>query len=222
MSPKAQKADKIIEKHVVALGGRENIDALRSLRIKGHLTGERFEVPFTLWMKRPNRSRMNIDVRGVNFVLAYDGETTWWVNPLLGVFQPKKMPGDYAKMVLRWTDFEGPLVDYKNKRHLAEYVGEVKTNTGKAHKIKLTLADGDVWHVYIDTETLLEVKRTFLQTFEDDTSEVTTYFPEFKTVNGVVLYRIVKGEGLDGSPYTMTFDTFEPNVEIDDANFSLP
>ena len=212
----------IIEKHIEALGGHRSIKALHSLRVQGRLDGQRFEVPFTLLMKRPNRSRIDLDVRGVSFILAYSGETAWWVSPLLGAFEPEEMPDEYAKVVLRWTDFEGPLVDYQRKRHRAEYVGEEKTEAGKAHKIKLTLAGGDIWHVYIDTETYLEVKRTFLQTFGDHTTEVTTYFPEFQTVDGVMLYRVVKGEGLDGSPYTMTFDTFDTNVEIDDASFNLP
>jgi hypothetical protein len=165
---------------------------------------------------------MDLDVRGVSFTLAYSGETAWWISPLLGAFEPEEMPEEYARAVLRWTDFEGPLVDYLRKRHHAEYQGEEGTESGKTHKIKLTLADGDVWHVYIDTKTYLEVKRTFLQTFGEHTTEVTTYFPEFQTVDGVKLYRVVKGEGVDGSPYTMTFETFETNVDIDDARFNLP
>lgn len=221
-TPKARKADKIIKRHVEALGGRDNIKALETLEIQGRLQRQAFEFPFTLWMRRPDRSRMDIDVRGRRFVQAFDGATAWWVNPLFGVLEPQEMPEEFARSTMRWVDFEGPLVDYKKKRHVAEYAGDVDTESGRAHEIKLTLSDGDVWSVFIDAETYLEVKRTYQETFEGRTREVTAYFHEYAKVNGVNLYHIIDGEAIDGARYRMIFETITPNVAVDDDWFNMP
>lgn len=222
VSPKQRKADEIIRKHVEAIGGIEKIKALRSLRAEGILKQSGLELPFILWMKRPNKSRMDVEFHGLKFVQAFDGRIAWWVNPLLGAPEPAEMPEEYARPMLRWTDFEGPLVDYHQKRHRAEYEGEEQTAAGGVHKIRLALFGGDVWRVYIDARTHLEVKRTWQRTFGGRTKEVTTWIRGYATVNGVSVYSLVEGEGLDGSPYAMMFRSFEANPEIDDARFAKP
>jgi outer membrane lipoprotein-sorting protein len=219
VSSKARKADEIVNKHVEAIGGLKNIEALRTLSAKGRLEQGTLELPFTLWMKRPNKSRVDIGPMGKLAVVAYNGKTVWWVNRLLGIAEPTEMPEEYAKAVLRWTDFESPLVGYKSKGHQIEYEGEEKTDSGVLYKIKLTLSSGDVWHVYIDGTTYLEAKRTFQQTYGGRSKEVATWFRGYAVVNGVSVYRVIEGEGLDGTPYTMTFLSFEGNVPVDDARF---
>ncbi len=222
VSPKQKKADEIIRKHVEAIGGMEKIKALKSLSADGVFKQAGLELPFTLWMKRPNRSRMDLEFHGQKFIQAYDGKTAWWVNPLFGAAEPTEMPKEYATPMLRWTDFDGPLVDYQQKRHRVEYEGEEQVGTARVYKIRLALFNGDVWHVYIDSKTYLEVKRAFQQTYGGRTKDVTTWIRRYATVNGVNVYSVVEGEGLDGSPYTMTFRSFKANPEIDDAKFAKP
>jgi hypothetical protein len=221
-TPKSIKADKIIHRHVEALGGEDNIRALKTLRIHGRLQREGLEFPFTLWLQRPNRSRMDIEVRGRAFIQAYDGVTAWWVNPLLGASEPQAMPEDFARSTKRWVDFEGPLVNYRNKRHDVEYLGEVDTENGRAYDIGLAHADGGLWHIYIDTKTHLEVKRTYPETFMGETREVTVFFHGHSVVEGVNLYHVIDGEGIDGARYMMIFDTVEANAAVDDSWFSIP
>ncbi|UCH83311.1 MAG: hypothetical protein JSW50_12730 [Candidatus Latescibacterota bacterium] len=221
-TPKARKADKIIQRHVNALGGQENIDALKTLRIHGRLQRQGLEFPFTLWLQRPNRSRMDIEVRGRTFVQAYDGDTAWWVNPLLGAEDPAEMPEDFARSTKRWVDFEGPLVNYRAKRHGVEYVGEVEGDAGRLYEIELKHAGGEIWSVFIDANTYLEVKRTYQETFQNDKREVTAFFYDYAKVGGVNLYHVIDGEAIDGARYMMIFDAVEPNPDIDDELFSMP
>ncbi|MEJ2719926.1 MAG: hypothetical protein P8181_02125 [bacterium] len=221
-SPRSRKAAEIINRHIEALGGIENIKALKTLEIHGRLQRQGLEFPFTLWMRRPNLSRMDIDVRGRTFVQAYDGKTAWWVNPLLGAVEPREMPEEFARSTLRWVDFEGPLVDYRKKRNEVEYLGEVDTENGRAHEIELIRSDGDVWHVFIDTGTYLEVKRTYEETFQGETREVVAYFYDYADVEGDNLYHKIDGEAIDGARYTMVFDTVNPNAAVEDAWFGMP
>ncbi len=221
-SPRSRKADDIIRRHIEALGGVENIKALHALEIHGRLQRQGLEFPFTLWMQRPNRSRMDIDVRGRTFTQAYDGKTAWWVNPLMGAAEPQKMPEEFARSTMRWVDFEGPLVDYRKKRNEVEYLGDVDTDGGRAHEIELIRPDGDVWHVFIDADTFLEIKRIYNETFQGETREVTAYFHDHAEIDGVYLYHVIDGEAIDGARYMMIFDTINPNAAVEDAWFSMP
>lgn len=216
----SHRADRIIKKHVRALGGSK-LKSLEAMRATGHVEVQGMAVPFTLWRQRPNLSRMEMSFMGHEVIQAYDGKTAWWVNPLLGASEPTEMPEEFAQNMLRWTDFDGPLVDYKRKRHRVKYLGEERLDTGKAHKLRVTLRNGDVWHVYLDSETFLEVKRTYAQTYQGRTSTVDTYFSDFIEVDGVTAPRVIRGVGLGGDPYTMTFDSFDTKVKADRRRFEI-
>lgn len=221
MTPRARKADKIINKHVEALGGEANIRAIESLVVHGRLSRSGVELPFSLWMERPKHARMDIDIMGQKLIQAYDGQKAWWVNPMFGVFKPRAMPNEYAEPLRWWVEFESPLVDYLTKRHEAEYVGDEEIPGGTAHVIKLSMADGDVWRIYINTQTFLEHKRVFEWDYKGELQQVETVFAEFETVAGVVLFKTIKGEGPDGVPFRMTFETIEANAKIDDKHFQM-
>ena len=221
MNPRARKADKIIRKHVEALGGKASIRAIETVTARGRLSRSGMELPFELWMKRPNRGRIDIDITGYKLVQAFDGDMAWWINPLFGVFKPREMPSEFADPLRWWVEFESPLVDYQTKRHRAEYVGEEDTPAGKAHVIEFSLANGDVWHVYIDAGTYLETKRRFGWEYKGDVREVETTFSRFEPVGGVVFYRTITGSGPDGVPFKMTFESIETNTDIDDKRFKM-
>jgi hypothetical protein len=221
VTPRERKADKIIKKHVEALGGKENIRAIETVTARGRLSRSGMDLPFTLWMKRPRLGRIDIDIMGQELVQAYDGDTAWWVNPLFGVFKPREMPGEFAEPLRWWIEFESPLVDYVNKRHRAEYVAEENTPGGIAHVIEFSLVNGDVWHVYIDGKTYLETKRRFGWKYKGDVREVEFSFSGFDTVDGVAFYRTITGNGPDGVPFKMTFESIETNTGIDNNRFTM-
>jgi hypothetical protein len=217
-----RKADEIIQKHIDAIGGAAKIKALKSLRARGRVEQNGLELPFTLWRKRPDKSRVEVGFKGMFLTLGHDGKRSWWVNPLSGVLQPAEVPKDYAELVLRWSDFEGPLVDYRRKGHRAEYEGEQRSDAGVLHRIKLTLSNGDVWRVFIDAKTYVEVKRIYPQSYGGRTRETATRFREYALVDGVRLYRVIEGEALDRTPFTMTLLSYEANVPVEDAHFEKP
>ena len=178
---------------------------------------------FTLWTKRPNLARMEATFQGMSLVQAFDGETAWWINPLVGARGPQVMPADFKRSLERWVDFDGPLVGYKDKGNKVEYLGQETTYVGdKLYKIKLVLADGDVWHVFIDADSYLEVRRTYEQIIEGAAKEASFLFSNFMTVDGVTVPGKIVGQGPDGTPYTMTFDAYDFNAAVDADMFAMP
>jgi hypothetical protein len=219
---RSRKADKIIKKHIRALGGLKNIEAIDNMQATGYVETEGFEVDFKLWMQRPNRSRIEISIQGFDIVQAYDGETARWINPLAGAGEPKEMPQAFARAMIRWTEFDGPLVNYRKKRHRVGYAGERELDDGRtAYDIELTRANGEEWHIFIDTESYLEVMRTFEQTFEGKTTEVVIHFSDFTEVEGLRTPRVIEGLAITGTPFRMVFVSFNAGVPVDKEFFSI-
>lgn len=220
-SSRERKAEKIVRKHVIAMGGSSAIHGLKAMHVSGRIEQQGFEFAFELFMKRPNLSRMNFTLQGRDVVQAYDGKTAWWINPFSGAPSPQVMPASLAKSVVRWSDFDGPLIDYKKKRTIVEYFGEEDSELGRVLKMRVTRRDGEVWNVYLDAESYLEIKRTFVESTGGRAREVVTYFEEYEEVMGVMLPSVIQGEGLQGQRYTMYFDSFKPNPDIDDGKFRM-
>ena len=74
--------------------------------------------------KRPNKSRTEFTVQGMTGMQAYDGKNAWMVMPFMGKKDPEAMPAEGTKLVAEESDFDGPLVDWKEKGHKVELVGK--------------------------------------------------------------------------------------------------
>jgi hypothetical protein len=164
-----------------------------------------------------------MSLQGQPIIQAYDGSTAWWINPFVGADEPTEMPSEFAESIKRWTEFEGPLIDYRKKGRRIDYVREEKMESGgTAYHIKLIMENKDAWHVFIDGESYLETMRRYSQSFQGSMMEVTTHFSDYRDVDGVMLPFEIRGDGFDGSPYVMMFDSYETNTDIEDAYFQMP
>lgn len=217
----SRKAERIIEKHIKAMGGKK-LRSIETVTVSGQVTMMGFDAPFTLRMKRPNHSRMDMIMMGRDVVQAFDGEKAWWINPFLGATSPTEMPADFAMQLLRWSELESPLVDYRRKHHRVRYLGEENTAQGSAHLIEVRLREGGTVDIFIDAATYLETRRSFDQSYRGKTRRVDTYFSDYEEVDGIMTPRTIRGIDLRGEPYVMSVDTWEFGAEIDDASFRKP
>ena len=48
----AQTVDEVIDNHIKALGGMDNLNAVKTLKMTGKFTGGGFEAPVTMYIKR--------------------------------------------------------------------------------------------------------------------------------------------------------------------------
>jgi hypothetical protein len=217
----SRRAERIVKKHINAIGGK-SLKAINSVRVLGRVEVRDLEVSFTLWKQRPDLSRLEVSILGYDVIQAYDGETAWWVNPVLGAAKAEEMPADFARELIRWSDFDGPLVDYKKKRHKIKLVDEETLDTGSAYKLRIALHSGDEIYSYIDAVTYMEVKRTHTQTYQDKAITVDTYFSDFIEIDGVTTARVIRGIGFGTEPFIMRLETIDTDVEPDEARFGMP
>ncbi len=222
----AQNVDEIIAKHLEAIGGLDHIKAIKSMRMTGKMVmgSMGIEGTVTRTIKRPNNIRMDIGFQGQNMVSAYDGKTAWQIVPFMGDPKPHPMPEDQAKQMIREADFDGPLVDYKEKGHKVEFVGKAEVEGTEALKLKVTLKDGDVFYAFLDPEYYVELKRVTTQKNRQTGMdvEVQTFFSDYKEVAGVMIPHALRIKGTGPGEVNFTVEKVEVNVDLDDALFAMP
>src|SRR3972149_5254050 len=218
-----QTADELIAKNIESRGGLSKLRATKSFRISGRATvGQGMEAPFVLEHKRPNKLRIELVVQGLSEIEAYDGETAWYQSPLSGSKDSHKMPEERAKDLMLQADFDGALVDYKEKGHTVEYLGKEDVEGSEAHKLKVTLKGGSVRYVYRDPETGLELKVTSVIKREGFEGSVDTYLSDYKEVNGQWIPFFVEQKVKGHPSVQFSVDKVEMDVDLEDSRFAMP
>lgn len=220
----AQTAEEIVSKFVKTVGGMEKIEAVKSLRRVGKLTGGGgFEAQYVEENKRPNLVRQEFVIQGMTGVYAYDGRDGWKVEPWSGKKDAESVGEEDLKALIEDSDIDGPLVNYKRKGVRVEYVGTDEVEGTDAHKLKVTLANGDVRFYYMDTDYFVPIKIDTKRMVRGAEREYETILGDYKQVGGWYLPFSVES-GVKGSPnrQKITYEKIEANVALDDARFKRP
>jgi hypothetical protein len=220
----AQSADELVNKNIQAKGGIEKIKAIHSIRIHGKLNVGGGLIAATMQENvRPNLVRENVSLQGMTAVTAYDGTTGWQIQPFQGHKDPELMGEDDLKDLLLDADFDGPLVDYKEKGNSVEFLGHDQVDGDDALRLKVTLKNGDILYYYLDPDTFLEIRREVQEFIRGSVRESVTDLGSYKPVGGVMYpFSIAQGSKANPAAQTTTMEKIEINVPIDQAEFAVP
>lgn len=218
----AQTVDELIKKNIEARGGYKKIKAVKSMKLTGHSMFQGMEAPFTLLAKRPNFLHLEVTVQGQTLVQSYDGETAWWIFPFMGSTEPQKMPEDQAIDFIDQAEFDGHLVDYKEKGHKVELIGKEDMEGTEVYKLKLTLKNGNIQYIYLDGEYYIELKQTVKRKRQGTEYEMETFFSDYKPINGLMIPHSIESKVNGQSVSQITVKTVEMNVDVDDSVFKMP
>lgn len=221
---KAQTADELIQKNIQAKGGMEKIKAIHSVRITGKVTiGPGMRAISVQENQRPNLVRESIAMQGMTAVKAYDGSTGWQIDPFEGHKDPQLMGEDDLKDLLLDADFDGPLVDYKEKGNTVEFMGHDIVDGDDALRLKVTLKNGDILYYFLDPDTSLEIRKEVQQFIRGAVRESVIEMGSYKPVAGVMYpYSVSQGTKANPAQATVTVDKVEVNQTVPAADFALP
>jgi hypothetical protein len=187
--------------------------------------GKQVLLPFTLDLKRPYQSRLEVEFAGKTAVQVYDGKHGWKVRPFLN----RKDVEPFTAEEVRSTeaareDLEGPLVDSAAKGTKVELETVEAVEGHDAYKLKLTLKDGTTRHVWIDAKSFLDVKIDGVpRQMDGKMHDVYVYRRDFRKVEGVMIPFLVE-TAVVGYPDThkMIIEKAAVNPKLDDALFAKP
>lgn len=185
---------------------------------------QQVQLPFKLEMKRPRKSRLEIEFAGATAVQVYDGTSGWKVRPYLNRNDVEAFTAEESKSEAGKADLEGPLVDYAAKGTQVELAGVERVDGRPAYKLKLTMKNGDVQHIWIDAQSFLDVKVEGIpRRMDDRMHSVFIYQRDFRAVHGLMVPYTVETT-VDGFPQThkMTLESVAVNGALDDSRFAKP
>jgi outer membrane lipoprotein-sorting protein len=223
----ALSVDEIVAKNIEARGGLTALQSIKSIKAAGKMnfSGGDFsiELAFVSMNERDNKMRSEATIQGLTQVTAYDGKEAWTINPFQGRRDPERMSAEDSKGMQVSADIDGPLVDWKAKGHVVEYLGTEDVDGTEAHKLKITLKNGDIQYRFLDPDYFLEIlivdqaKRRGIET------EMETELGNYEKVNGVYLpFAMESGPKGGQRGQKITIEKAEVNVDIDDGLFSFP
>lgn len=220
----AQTAEELVNKNIQAHGGMDKIKAIKSVRMTGKLNaGGGFTAATVQENQRPNQVRETFSLQGMTAISAYDGETGWQIQPFGGRKDPQLMGEDSLRDLLLDADFDGPLVDYKEKGNTVEYLGHDVVDGDDALRLKVTLKNGDILYYFLDPDTFLEIRREAQKFIRGSVNETVIEMGSYKPVAGVMYpYSISQGSMANPAAQTTTIEKIEVNVPIEKADFAVP
>src|SRR5881227_1366880 len=220
----SQTADELIAKNIQAKGGMDKIKAIKTVRMTGKLDAAGgFTGLIGQENMRPSLVRETFTLQGMTQVQAYDGSLGWQIRPFGGRKDPQLMGEDDLRDLLIDADFDGPLVDYKEKGNTVEYLGRDIVDGDDALRLKVTLKNGDILYYYLDPDTFLEIRKEIRQTIRGSVRERIIDLGSYKPVNGVMYpFSIAQGSKANPGSQTFTVEKMEVNVAVDPADFAVP
>jgi hypothetical protein len=221
----AQTADELVQKNIEAKGGLEKIKALKSVRMTGTFDGGGgFHARVGQENLRPNLVRETFSLQGMTGVQAYDGSTGWLIRPFGGRKDPQLLGEDDLRDLLIDADFDGPLVDYKEKGNTVEYLGHDIVDGDDALRLKVTLKNGDIIYYYLDPDAFIEIRKEVQEFIRGQVRETVIDLGSYKPVAGVMFpFSVSSGPKNDPTNrQTVTYDKIEVNVPMDASLFAVP
>lgn len=220
----AQTVDEIVARTLQARGGAAKLRAIQSMRITGDFEAGGLQASFTQVFKRPLKMRLDATVQGVTLTQAYDGQNGWEVFPLIGKNTPGPMNPDDLKRTQEEADFDGPFLDYKQKGSTVQLIGKEKVDGVDTYHLQVTLKNGDVRHIYLDTQTYLTIKETLKTVVQGTATNLETRYADVREVNGVKVPFSIEQHSLDAQipDQKVTLQKIDMNIPVEDSFFKMP
>jgi len=219
-----QTAAELVAKNLAARGGMDKIRAIKTLRMTGRMQQGGLIAQVTRICMAPNFFRQTFTVQGMTQIQAYDGSSGWQITPFQGRKDPELLGEDEMRGMVEDADFYGPLVDYAAKDNRIEYLGHDTVDGDDAYRLKVTLANGDVFYYYLDPETYLEIRIEKMRFVRGAVMESVVNLGSYKQVAGVYFPFSMEfgGPRMDPADFSkVTIDKIEANVAVDPAQFKM-
>jgi hypothetical protein len=185
-----------------------SVHTVGTVRLGGSL-----EAKTEAWGRVPGAIRTELSLQGMTAIQAWDGKEAWAVQPFRGRKDPQKLSPEDAKGLVEAADLVGPLVDYARKGNTVEYLGTEDVDGTDAHKLRVTLKNGDVQYRYLDPDHFLEIRVVSHRMVRGQEEVQTVDLGEYEKVDGLYF------------PFELGrshLEKMELNVPVDAALFAFP
>ena len=223
--PPLMSAAQVVEKNIAVRGGLEAWRNVQAISFSGKMNAggkQNPELPFWMELKRPHRTRIEIEFAKDKALQVYDGVNGWRLRPFLGRKEVEAFNAEQLKSASMESELDGFLVDYVKKGTTVKLDGLDKVEGRDAYKLELTLKGGAIRHLWIDAETFLEARLEGVpRRMDGKLRAVEVYYRDFKAVNGLMVPYVLETV-VAGSKRTQktTIEQVVVNPTLDDSRFT--
>jgi hypothetical protein len=216
--------DDLLAKYIKTIGGMDKISAIKSMRSTGKLDAPGgFQAVVVQENRRPNFVREDFSIQGFTATNAYDGRQGWKINPFQGKKDAEALGEEELKSIVEDSDFDGPLINYKEKGNKIEFVDKEDFEGSDVYKLKVTLPSGTIKWYYLDTDYYVPVKVETKHITRGTEIDSETILGDYKEAGGVYFpFSVQSGAKGSSNKATITFDKIEINPTLDDSRFVMP
>ncbi|MEX3920603.1 outer membrane lipoprotein-sorting protein [Paraburkholderia sp. BR10872] len=220
-------AAQIVERNVAARGGLQAWHAVNTMTMSGQLEAggtKNTKLPFTMTLKRPRKSRIEVRFNEQTAFQVYDGAQGWKVRPFLGRNEVEPYTPAEAKAAASWAELDGPLMDYAAKGTRIDVLGMEMVEGHRAYVLKLTMKDGASRRVWIDAASFLELKVDGdARKLDGKMHNVAIFYRDYRKEGGLVMPHTLETVvvGARGT-HKLIIDKVALNPQVDDTAFAKP
>ena len=189
---------------------------------KGKILQAQFEIPFTAYNKRPMNYNLEAEFQGMKIITAFDGESGWSINPMMGSTDPQPMTAEQIERTKLQADYDGMFYNYAEKGYKIEFVDKDFVDDIEVYVLKLTTPTDDIITTYFDTETNVILKSSSNMMVQGVESQFEMYFSNYKFVDEILTPFAIETKVNGETAMNMVVDEVTYNVDIPDSMFEMP
>ena len=218
-TPALPSADDIFNKYVMAIGGQQAIDKLKSRVAKGTLVqvnGNTFQ--FEVYQVAPDQSYQIVTTPQGPFERGFNG-TVGWEKSARGV---RELTGGELAQFRAANNLFG-LIKLKEQFTRAR-VGKDKIGDREVYVVNGASADGKRQRLFFDIETGLLLRRMIYTPTMIGVIPEQADFEDYREVDGIKFPFTARNSTIEvGNPVsTRTFTEMKLNVPVDNSRFNMP
>ncbi len=213
-----QDLDNIVKKHLKAINAAK-LSEFKSLMVKGSLSQQGMILDMLMYEKAPDKLKAVTTFNGMDIVQIVNGDKGIMINPMMGSTEPVNIPPDQIESI-KSSSMLGSSIEKEYKAGNLETDGEGEVDGSPAYKIKVKSPVGDRT-VYIDKKTyyITQISMSVSQMGTD--YDVDMKMSNFETIDGVPLAKTIDTYMNGMAAGSLTYDSIQFNVSIDDSEFDI-
>lgn len=214
-----QTADEIINKHIEAIGGKDNWKKVNSIRQEGSVSIQGMEIPVITTTVHNKATKQEYSAMGMNAYSIITTEGGWSFNPMMGQSEPEAMGEDQLKYGRYQLDAQGEFIDYKEKGHTVELLENEDVDGNSCFRLKLNRKGGTSSTFFIDPKSYYVVRNSSTINAGGQSAELIMNLSNHqKLPEGIVVPFTMENSQI---PAPLNITKVEINGKIDEAIFKV-
>ncbi len=214
-----QSADEIINKHLEAIGGKENWKKVNSIRQEASLSIQGMEIPVITTTVHNKATKQEYTAMGMSAYSIITNEGGWSFNPMQGQTEPEAINEEQLKYGKYQLDAQGELIDYKEKGHAIEKIENEDVDGISCFRLKINRKEGTSTIFCVDPTSYYIVRNSSTISAGGQVVEVITNLSNYqKLPEGIVVPFTMENSQI---PAPLNISKVEVNGKIDEAIFKV-